>query len=475
MGSLAFPISDGRQNVISSGAFKTSLGGGPSIQQPYLTAPILPPDEHFAGELFGGMNPKQAITLFCSGFALGFSGGWIFKSLRGPGASGSLKADAMSVGKPPLSSLGDSAPLSTTGLSAASQGLSEDLKKDEVNIWLLFQDQMTSLYRLALHKPEQRQTLMAYGASGLISYLGASLLQGTQETWVRRKETQIRTRLLGKMGSTVQESIRMKHLMDNQMRDEAKQRVLQLMVKNNLPASFYPASLNPVEESLKDLQHYFVEPTHRRLKFGQATFQNEFPPGENQFPSGDHQKAVGLSSPISLGVLAVGGVMGYAAHWVLKAMNRSLKSLSSEMQATSVERKIVETINVPNQEALFVLGWNRNKSIILGIMALTGLAKVGKLWIDGLREIEVTRRNATTEFQYQKNNWLQLDPYFHQIAEREALENDLKQLEEDLPRLRKDPTGFANRVQTILNNVGRNSAPKYYPMIPMVGLREARS
>ncbi|MBY0403262.1 MAG: hypothetical protein K2X66_05140, partial [Cyanobacteria bacterium] len=295
-----------------------------------------------------------------------------------------------------------------------------------------------------------------------------SLLQGTQETWVRRKETQIRTRLLGKMGDTVQESIRMKHLMDNQMRDEAKQRVLRLMAKNNLPPSFYPESLTPVEESLKDLQHYFVEPTHRRLKFGQASIQNEFPPGETH-------KAVGLSSPVSLGVFAAGGVMGYAAHWVLKAMNRSLKSLSSEMQASSVERKIVETINVPNQEALFVLGWNRNKFIIIGIMALTGLAKMGKLWIDGLREIEVTRRNASTEFQYQKNNWLQLDPYFHQIAEREALENDLKQLEEDLPRLRKDPTGFANRVQTILNNVGRNSAPKYYPMIPMVGLREARS
>ncbi|MBY0405813.1 MAG: hypothetical protein K2X66_18060, partial [Cyanobacteria bacterium] len=176
MASLSAPITDGRQNVISSGSFKASLGGGPRIQQPFLIPPILPPDEHFSGELVFGMNPKQAITLFCSGFAVGFSGGWIFKSLRGPGGvGGAIKSDAISVGKTPLSSLGDSAPspLSGAGLSTASQGLSEDLKKDEVNIWLLFQDQMTSLYRLALHKPEQRQTLMAYGASGLISYLGA--------------------------------------------------------------------------------------------------------------------------------------------------------------------------------------------------------------------------------------------------------------------------------------------------------------
>jgi hypothetical protein len=108
-------------------------------------------------------------------------------------------------------------------------------------------------------------------------------------------------------------------------------------------------------------------------------------------------------------------------------------------------------------------------------MGLGAAIKVGKLWLDGLREIEVTRINADTEYRYQHHNWLALDPQFHWIAEQEAVNQELSQLGKEMPQLKQSPALLRQRIQTLLNNIGRNSAPKYFPMIPMVGLREARS
>jgi hypothetical protein len=59
-------------------------------------------------------------------------------------------------------------------------------------------------------------------------------------------------------------------------------------------------------------------------------------------------------------------------------------------------------------------------------------------------------------------NWQQLDPKFHDIAERAALEHELQQFAQDLPVLRQQPQQLQQRIATLLANRGRCSPPPYY-------------
>ena len=116
-----------------------------------------------------------------------------------------------------------------------------------------------------------------------------------------------------------------------------------------------------------------------------------------------------------------------------------------------------------------------SRPMLLGLMGLAAAAKVGKTLVDGYREIEVTRQNAQTEVRYQQFNWQQLDPAYHRIAEWEAMQAELKHFDEALPMDRQHPDRLKARVDTLLANIGRNSAPKYYPMTPSINLVDARS
>jgi hypothetical protein len=133
-----------------------------------------------------------------------------------------------------------------------------------------------------------------------------------------------------------------------------------------------------------------------------------------------------------------------------------------------------ETVNVLNQEAVFLAGLN-NKALLGSFLLLTAGAAVGKRVLDGLREVEVTRVNAETEYRFQKYNWLVQDPGFHKIAETESLNNAMRALEAKLPQLRDDPEKLKQHIETILNNIGRNSPPPYFILQPPVNLVEARS
>lgn len=390
------------------------------------------------------LSPRKITGLFLSGLAMAVAGRFVLKDLIPSKSTVTAAVDAVKTA-------------AKDGVVKEAEGtISEALKQDELNIWLLFQDQLTSLYRLALHEPAQRKTLMAYAGAGTLGYLSGSVLQGGQETWVRREETLIRAKLISRLEGVVKGSIQRKHRQDNQLREEAKGRIRKLLAQHQVSLETVPLIERPIMESLQENNRYFFEPTHRSVKFGGYSGGKDVKPPSKR----------GLEAM----VVGAGFLTGALFQGLYKMLKLELAEKGSQMS-----RKIVETINVPNQEALFVLGWNRNKSILVGILGLTAAAKIGKLWIDSLREIEVTRLNANTEYLYQKNNWLNQDPRFHEIAEREALENDFKQLEADMPRLKNNITQLEQRVQTLLTNIGRNSAPKYFPMIPMVGLREARS
>jgi hypothetical protein len=138
--------------------------------------------------------------------------------------------------------------------------------------------------------------------------------------------------------------------------------------------------------------------------------------------------------------------------------------------------KFYENIQFDSTESWVLHGSasRQNFFIMSAFFAVSAAAKLGKLFVDGIREIEVTRMNARTELSYQTHNWLTQDPAFHEIAETEALNDALTQLERDLPALSDNRPLLKQRIRTILLNVGRNSAPPYYLMTPLVGLKEAR-
>ena len=106
------------------------------------------------------------------------------------------------------------------------------------------------------------------------------------------------------------------------------------------------------------------------------------------------------------------------------------------------------------------------------------MPRLGKLLLDGYREIEVTRLHAETERRYQRYNWLGLDPNFHAIAEQEGLKAQLARFEQSLrtyPQIQLNRPLLQQSIQDLLQNIGRESAPRYFPMTPSVNLVAARS
>ena len=167
-----------------------------------------------------------------------------------------------------------------------------------------------------------------------------------------------------------------------------------------------------------------------------------------------------------LGVV-FGGLMQFML-WLIKETSKA-PDLKTGLQHTT--KKFYKIYNVSNMEALFLHG---EAPVLWTVVALTAAAKLGKTLMDGYREIEVTCYNAKTELGFQKHIWLERDPSLHKIAEEETLEDALNHLKEALPYEYNNRKALADRIQIILSNVGRNSPPKYFQMIPPVNLVASR-
>ncbi len=396
---------------------------------PHITADPLHSSE--AERLFSphdSLTSKKALGLFMAGVAASYGTKWILKSLF----------------QSPKLHIMPSTPMKT----------------DKQNILLLF-DGLTSLIRIAHEQPEQRRTLLAYIGASIIGYLSGSFVQGTQETWVRREETKIRAKLVHRIQSAFQKSIQIKTHSDNQLRQKASNQIINLLNRYGIPRPEQLVASTPIKEPIHINQRYFFEPTHRTVKFsGQEETQMASNPASPSHPK----------SPWPYIVFAAGVVGG----WTLQGLHKLFTSTMFE--GPPLNRKVIDNISAPGKEGMWLMGMNSRKNLVAltGFLTIAAGSKIGKLFIDGLREIEVTRANAETEHRYQTHNWLTLDPSFHAIAESEALNNDLRLFERDLPTLQHNRTLMANRIQTILANIGRNSAPKYFPMTPVVGLVAAR-
>lgn len=388
----------------------------------------------------GVISLKRAALLFTGGFALAFAGRKILQSA-----------------------------FRESGKAVESKSLPHD----ESQTYLFFQKPLSSLFQLVLEEPKLLKTLAIYAVAGTGGYVSSSLFQGLQETWVRREETKIRSDLLTRMSKAFQQSIRIKQDEDQVLKERAKVDIRRMLQRHGIQGIEALLSERGIVESEDVLRRYFYEPTHRTVNSGKLNF--------GQYLSADDPQEY-HQPPLIQGLDVLFAGAGLMTGLVIQGIGQAFKSFRvvlgkhEEKLQEGTTKMMTKSVGLYDLEALMVLSQKlNNRMLILGYGLMVGLAGAGKLLIDGLREIEVTRVNAATEYRYQKHNWTVLDPTFHGIAEQEAVTADLKRLEEDLGYLQYQPQLLKSRIDAILNNIGRNSAPKYFPMTPPVGLVVARS
>ena len=350
----------------------------------------------------------------------------------------------------------------------------------ELVVYQNYNEALSSIYRLIHLDRSQGKALLLYTAVSTLGYLAGSLAQGGKESWVRQQETRIRAQLINRMQGVFRQSIQSKVQFNTQYKQAVTERIRQTLLQAGVAEPDRFISEKPVLESLQQQQKQFYEPTHRTLSFGHG--YPDGPPTEHHHNSARVQKGV---------IFTVGAFTGFVVQGFTRLLNSRSKQPDAKqaLQTTTQQPlqkaaiRIEEGFLLKDRESWAMMGMRnpRNFMVMAGFFAMSAAASLGKTFLDGLREIEVTRINARTELDYQTHNWLTQDPLFHAIAEQETVDNELTQLQTDLTRsdafgnLRDNPLLLQKRIQSILSNIGRNSAPPYFPMTPSVNLVDARS
>lgn len=417
---------------------------------PALSSPINTPHR-----LYNYIGPFQATTLFLTGVASSVALKWLLKGATLPKLLDPAKP------KPP-----------------AGANPLDDLTKDaksEYQTAVYFTEGLASVLMFAIRNPGPvQQRLKGYLGATALGYVLGSMADGVQEIWVRREETQIRATLLNQMANHFRQSIRYKAQLDQQLAERTKARILQILRQHNVP--FPETLLKPTPDVLHNkLYRYPYEPYHfsnplpspndtSPYRFGTTTSEPASPP----LPTPEPWHLTLMKAAI----VGAGFACGTLGQLMLGFMGRASRLAAVDQIPETAKKTFYKIFNVSNIEALFLTG---NGRLLLTVLGLTAAARLGKMLVDGYREIEVTRHNASTELRYQMYNWLSLDPAFHRIAEEEALDESLRKLQDALPVEAYNRKALETRIQTILSNIGRNSAPKYFQMTPAVNLVAARS
>ena len=336
-----------------------------------------------------------------------------------------------------------------------------------------------------------RTRALGYISALGLGYLAGNFLQAIQEIWIRREETKIRADLLEWLTDTFRRGIQTKTQYDTRLRNQAKVRIhhileqflvpqpgelVQPMPDEGLnPQYRYPAEpvhfdrpVNPSLPAAKTLMTAFQPIPFQAAAARPARFQGSGPPPVLQplpiMPSEPWHLLTLKTAVFGTGFLAGSLVQGL---WKLVSQpGASLFGIKPKLKTSAHT-----TYSIMDENALVFMG---NRRVLLFAFGLTAFAKAAKSFLDGYREIEVTRQHAHTELHAQAYTRLKLDPTYHAIAEEEALNDELRKLVEALPRERYNRQALSVRIQTILSNIGRNSTPKYMPMTPFVNLVAAR-
>ncbi|MEB3244808.1 MAG: hypothetical protein VKJ06_02345 [Vampirovibrionales bacterium] len=406
-------------------------------------------------------STTQAITLLSAGFASGFLLG---QRLHGQRLSGPLEAQAQKL-----------SPLTTPSTRA--------LKSDASKILFLLNKPLYSLGNLFEKKPAFRQPLALYAAIAGVGFLGSTVLQGTQEAWIRLQESMIRAQLLGHLTRVFGQSITKKQQFDAQLQAQAQQALAQTLKQQGIhnPYQWIHCAQAGVGASPPPPDFLVpYQPTHRQPYFASGTAVNNTP------------ETLATLQPSWLGkassavLLALGIVSGLIAGTLLPAQNapftgKAQNSLAHTGLANNAEalkhkaKTLEEAVTVYDLEAMVTeKAYLKDWAGMSGILAVGTLMGTAKLGVEALKQVGVTQANAQTEYQYQRYNWLELDPAFHATAEQAALQQQLNQFRQELPAIKPYPGLTVQRMSHILNGIGYNSAPKYFAMTPPVGLVDAR-
>jgi hypothetical protein len=422
---------------------------GPTIQGSPLATESGPPQDRFLEAKYS-ISSQQVLGFFLAGFVVAFGGRSMGQFLNKKKISPEAAFNPNILGK-------------------------DRADDSKLTVYQNYNNALSSIYRLIQLDPKQGNALLVYVSTCILGYLSGSLMQGTKETWVRQQETKIRAHLINRLQDVVRQSIHNKYAFNSRYKESIRLRVVNLLTQNQVTNLNYYIQETPVLEPLDMNRRFFYEPTHRTLKFGLALNgqNNEWLNNTASSPKGEEQKDAYLLLMAKGFITGLGVFSGFVVQGFIKLM----QTPKGAKDMTAGQKSVWESIQLKDAETWSLIGTKsrRNFVIMAGFFSMSAAASVGKTLLDGLREIEVTRLNARTEYGYQTHNWLSQDPMFHYIAEEEAAENELRQIQIDLPCLKYNPPLLRQRIQALLSNIGRNSAPPYYPMTPTVGLVEARA
>lgn len=411
------------------------------------------------------------VGLFLAGLTLGLGGSWAARFLFASAATKTAMATEakrlMSTNTPPPS-----------------------YEAVKVQDMALFNNALYSMFMLALTRPHFRGALLGYVGASMAGAVAGSLLQGAQEVWVRREETQIRKGLILRLQEVFRQSLLKKQTIDSELRATVTQDLHQALKRAGYDDAKIRQWLVEGKEATNGLAFEPVLGTFRPAFEREAA---ERLPATGPLFTGNGQAApltqhFGDKPPRSLladeaasasplagwGHLAALG-LGTLAGATLHQLGRFFRSVPGD-QATARAGEFIVNTAPSDREAIFVFlsAFKERKTLLPALFLLLAGAQVGKKALDGLREIEVTRKHADIEYAYQRDNWLQLDPAYHRIAETMQAAQAVERLKQELPALGEAQTKA--RVDDILGKLGSGywSAPAYFPMTVPVNLVPAR-
>jgi hypothetical protein len=422
------------------------------------------------------------------------------------------------------------------------QGFKSNLKQDELQVYSYFSSKEASLFRIGMMSPERIPLLLGYATFSALGFVTGNCLDGLKEAWVRWEESCIRASLLSKLQKTVKQGITKNYHTEDMLHRQANERIALLLHQagiSNPELYLPPVSMVTTapsihdgtrENTLRTQQHAMIEPIAMDKNPWQVVSHFGSIPSEAptlttdtpQMTSSMSRNTLPVSSMVRGAFVVLGMLLGGLTQSTLKRVGSGAfkelhphplnpsalqKPLPPAMVSNPVTSEIqhyshavplppsskhlalrgiknIETVSLYDGEAFFLLFLNelkQNRWLVGSFFALGTLTKIMQAMLTGLREIEVTKLNANTEYHYQAYNWQTLNPQFRMIAEQAALDHQLKTLERELPWLLQQtppkalPQILHQKIARIHDEIGLHSAPAYYMSTPMVNLVDARS
>lgn len=436
-------------------------------------------------------RPQTVVSLFFAGVALALGGATLAQRWSGPrlaqATEKTLQQDAPAVARRVNEAVERMERAAEDTLSETQKRMARQPANPlEMNSFLT--EGPALALRIIHVMPELTNSVMQYAVVGTLGYLATNLFQGLQEAWVRWEESCIRAQLVSRIQEPFRQSIETKQQHDDLRRTQADEQFRQLLTVHQVPNA--DALLNPLQADAAAAgdvvahRDFFYMPQNRVQAFGRqppppAGLPN---PDERLDPDRGQYPLVRYAKPLTkVGAVGAGAAVGWLTHQTVMALKeKALKGL--QQNQTPVKG---EFMNPYNAEALWFLHAPKGEyGPLLGMLAMGATLGLGRLFVNGLRQIEVTRLNAETEYNYERFKWQQQDIAYHDTAEQLQLNHAMAMLNNwmtlNAAALRDEGNTAARqalvqRYHRIQGNIGYGSPPPYYPITPAVQLVEARS